>query len=138
MTTSEHPRLLVIGGSATLIEALAAHCPREQMAVLPDAAAALTHLRAQAGSLPRLIVVEDGATAGAGALTATIVALKSDSHASLVPLVIVGGAFDLAACYGAGANACVLRPAAPAALGLAAGALVNFWLAANEMPPSRA
>ena len=136
MTSERHPRLLVVAASAALIDALAAHCPREHMVVLPDAAAALAHLHAQPASLPRLMVVEDSATAAA--LIATIVTLKNDPHAGLVPLVVVGGAIDLAACYGAGANACVLRPAAPAALREAAGALVNFWLAANEMPPAGA
>lgn len=131
---SEPARLLLVGGTPALRAALAEQCARD-MAEVADAAAALHYLGGGDGALPRVIVV-DGATLDAAATTA---ALKGDSRAALVPLTVIGDAAAVAACYRAGANACVLRPAnrKPAMRELAT-ALTGYWLGANEVPPTNA
>jgi DNA-binding NarL/FixJ family response regulator len=131
---SEPARLLLVGGTPALRTALAAQCAGD-MAEVADAAAVLRYLGGEIAALPRVIVV-DGATLDAVATTA---ALKRDGRAAMIPLTVIADAAVVEACYRAGANACVLRPAnrAPAMRELAA-ALTGYWLGANEVPPANA
>lgn len=134
MSKGINPRLLVVGATPAVVEALAAYCPRANMAVLPDSAAALDYLRK---NVPQLVVID---AAGIDAVS-LVSAIKSDARARAAPLLILcksGAAALLDACYRAGANACVVKPADEAALREAAGALVAFWLGANETPPADA
>jgi CheY-like chemotaxis protein len=132
-------RLLFGGGTGATLEALQAHCAHGDLAVVADGAAALDilHSRGAYAGLgqvrPRLIVLDMAAQS-----IAAVSALKADADTRTIPLVVFCDAGDvgvLDACYRAGANACVVRPAAGAALQNAAAALVAFWLDANEAPP---
>ena len=128
-------RLLVIGAATTTLDALAAHCARADIKAVADLAAALDYLRAQGAVRPRLIVID----AAAGDAAATTGALKADAQTRVIPLAVLaapGAAELLDACYRAGANACVVKPEAKAALQEVAGALLGFWLGANEWPPA--
>jgi CheY-like chemotaxis protein len=133
-------RLLFVGASGATLAALAAHCARGDIAVVADGAAALDYQHgrgAHAGQgpvRPRLIVLDLAAE-----VAAAVAALKADSGAGTIPLVVFcepGDAGVPAACYRAGANACVVKPAAAAALHSAVAALLAFWLEANEVAPS--
>ena len=78
---------------------------------------------------PRLIVLEIAAGESAAALVS---ALKADAHIRTLPLVVLCPAAASDACYHAGANACVVKPAA--ALQDAVDSIAGFWLGANEFP----
>lgn len=133
-------RLLFVGASGATLAALEAHCARGDIAVVADGAAALDYQHGrgahagQAPVRPRLIVLDLAAELAAAA----VAALKADTSIRTIPLVVFcesGDAGVLAACYRAGANACVVKPAAAAALHSAVAALVAFWLEANEVAP---
>lgn len=137
MSAAGNARLLVLGGTPAVLEALAAHCAPAATAALPDAAAARACLRANRTTLPRLMVVDATGVDPVSAVTA----IKSDAQARTVPLLVLCKAADtvlLDSCYRAGANACVVVPAGEAALREMAGTLAGFWLGANETPPADA
>jgi CheY-like chemotaxis protein len=124
-------RTLLIGGAADTRAALAGHCAQADCVFVVDGAAALEYLRGSAAAVrPRLILLEVAADAAAA-----VAALKAEAHIQMIPLVVLGDAAQPDACYRAGANACVVKPAA-AALPDAIGALLAFWLEANEVSPA--
>jgi len=126
-------QLVVIGGAAALVDALAAYWPPEDTALVADGAAAQAYLRAHGSPAPGLIVIEAGTSA-----LAAVSALKADAQMKSIPLAVFcagGDAGAIDACYRAGANACVIRPAASADLHRVAGALIGFWLGVNQAPP---
>jgi CheY-like chemotaxis protein len=138
--TGASVRLLFGGGSGATLEALQAHCAHGDIVVIADSAAALDILHGRGAYSgpgpvrPRVIVLDMAAQS-----IAAVSALKADADTRTIPLVVFCDSGDvgmLDACYRAGANACVVRPAAGAELQNAAGALVAFWLDANEVLPS--
>jgi hypothetical protein len=127
-------RVLLISADDCLQAAFAPYCTPDDIERAADAAGALDLLHgrgAHAGQTalrPRLLVL-DAHAAGASA----VAALKRDVRAHAFPLVVLCDGAAVDACYRAGANACVVRPAA--GWDGAAGAVAAFWLGANEVAP---
>jgi AmiR/NasT family two-component response regulator len=131
---SETGRILLVGDAQSLQETFAACMPVGDIAAAPDAVGGLEYLRNNSGSPPRLIVLE----AEPGAVVEAVGAFKRDAQAQVVPLLVLckGNDPDLfGACYRAGANACVVKPAAMTDLRALVTTAVEYWLGVNEVPP---
>jgi hypothetical protein len=127
-------RVILIGADSRLQAAFEPHCMPGDIAVAAAPAAALDLLHGrgvyagQTALRPRLLVL-----AAFAADAAAVDTLKADARARTIPLVVLCEAGAVAACYHAGANACVVWPGGewPAAV----GAIAGFWLGANEIEP---
>jgi len=129
-------RMMLVGCAADSLAAFAPHCGAADI-IVPDLAAAQELLHGSSAPQgrralrPRLIVLEIAAGESAAALVS---ALKADAHIRTLPLVVLCPAAASDACYHAGANACVVKPAVSAALKGVVDSIAGFWLGANEFP----